>query len=124
MVETKLRLNGDAYLQLNIINDVGWAEVFVCSNGIKRNIGADAYDVLISKLKKVFKNYKSLSKEGEIDGFTIVGVFSLSEIHTTLFLGYNENEFMLFFYDADNNPGKVVEKILLDSEILKVIEFL
>jgi hypothetical protein len=122
MVTKTLQLNDEAYLQFNIGEKApGWTDVFLFSNGEKRLLGAEVYKDLETKLKTVLSTYRERPKAGVKDGLPLVFVFTLWEVHSTVYLAYKDNDSWFFFQDAD---AKMFAKILLSNKIFKLVESL
>ncbi|SRR6266571_5063684 len=108
-----------ANLDVHLGNDVlsfqahpgRWCKCYLRAQGEDRFLGAEAYDVLISRLDRVFDN-ASTSTVGILDGVPVRWILSLSEGHHTLYATLPNNEQVHLFWQ---DPQAVVAHRMLST---------
>lgn len=89
-----------------------WCEIRLETEDREVELGADSAAVVLERLASAVAEELTLDRAGEIDGLTVAWVASLSDQHTTIYVGTSDSRRVLFFQDAD---GKTFARVDLDD---------
>lgn len=89
-----------------------WCELRLETLGREIELGADSAAVVLGRLASAVAEPLTLEPAGEIGGLSVAWVVSLSEQHTTIYVGASKSRRVLFFQDAD---GRTLARVDLDE---------
>lgn len=100
----------DGELQLSA-NQSGWCTVHLLTAGARHHLGADALDVVLTKLSRGLEARLTGGTSGKIEGLDVEWILSLAERHCSVYASDVGDVRVLFFQGAD---GRLLDKLTLD----------
>lgn len=103
--------SADGELRLSA-DDTGWCTVELLTSGGRHQLGADAFDVVMTKLSRGLDEKLPGQSSGTIKGVDVQWVLSLAERHCSVYAADVDDRRVLFFQGAD---GNLLDKLRLDE---------
>ena len=101
----------DGELRLSA-DDTGWCTVELLTSGGWHQLGADAFDVVMTKLSRGLDEKLPGQSSGTIKGVDVQWVLSLAERHWSVYAADVDDRRVLFCQGAD---GDLLDKLRLDE---------